>query len=87
MLVVPTAPTVAFPIGSRVEDPLAMYLTDVCTVTVNAAGLPGLVVPCALVHGLPVGVQILGAPGSEETLLRLGYAFEQSGDWKAVRFP
>jgi aspartyl-tRNA(Asn)/glutamyl-tRNA(Gln) amidotransferase subunit A len=81
-LAVPTAPTVAFPIGSRVDDPVAMYLTDVFTVTVNAAGIPGLVVPCALVHGLPVGLQLLGPAGSEETLLRLGYAFEQSGDWK-----
>lgn len=86
VLAVPTAPTVAFPLGARVEDPMAMYLTDVCTVTVNAAGLPGLVVPCALVRGLPVGIQLLGAPGSEETLLRLGYAFEKSGDWKARRF-
>jgi aspartyl-tRNA(Asn)/glutamyl-tRNA(Gln) amidotransferase subunit A len=83
VLAVPTAPTVAFPLGSRIEDPVSMYLTDVFTVTVNAAGLPGLVVPCALVRGLPVGLQLLGAPGSEETLLRLGYAFEKSGDWKA----
>ena len=82
VLAVPTAPTTAFPIGARVDDPVSMYLTDVFTVTVNAAGLPGLVVPCGLVRGLPVGLQLLGAPGSEEVLLRIGYAFEQSGDWK-----
>lgn len=82
VLAVPTAPSVAFPLGARIDDPVSMYLTDVCTVTVNAAGLPGLVVPCALVRGLPVGLQLLGPPGSEETLLRVGYAYEQSGDWK-----
>jgi aspartyl-tRNA(Asn)/glutamyl-tRNA(Gln) amidotransferase subunit A len=60
-----------------------MYLTDVFTVTVNGAGLPGLVVPAGLVRGLPVGLQLLGPVGSEETLLRVGYAYEQSGDWKA----
>ena len=85
VLAVPTAPTTAFPLGARIEDPVAMYLTDVFTVTVNAAGIPGLVVPCALVNGLPVGLQLLGAAGSEETLLRVGYAFEQSGDWKQTK--
>ncbi len=83
VLASPTAPTTAFPIGARLDDPVAMYLTDVFTVTVNAAGLPGLVVPCGLVRGRPVGLQLIGSPGSEETLLRVGFAFEQSGDWKA----
>ncbi len=58
-------------------DPLSMYLTDVCTVTVNIAGLPGLVVPCGEVDGLPVGLQLLGPAGGEETLLRVGYAYER----------
>jgi aspartyl-tRNA(Asn)/glutamyl-tRNA(Gln) amidotransferase subunit A len=77
-LVAPTAPTVAFKLGEKVTDPLAMYLTDVYTVTLNIAGLPGLVVPCGEAHGLPVGLQLIGAAGAESTLLRVGYAFEQS---------
>jgi len=77
-LAVPTAPTVAFRLGERISDPLSMYLTDVCTVTVNIAGIPGLVVPCGEAEGLPVGLQMLGPAGGEETLLRVGYAYEQS---------
>lgn len=77
-LAVPTAPTVAFKLGERVTDPLSMYLTDVFTVTVNIAGIPGLVVPCGDVEGLPVGLQLLGPAGGEEVLLRIGFAYEQS---------
>jgi aspartyl-tRNA(Asn)/glutamyl-tRNA(Gln) amidotransferase subunit A len=78
VLVTPTAPTVAFPLGERVDDPLAMYLTDIFTVTVNIAGIPGLVVPGGWAEGLPVGLQLLGPAGGEDTLLRVGYAFEQA---------
>ena len=77
VLAVPTAPTVAFTIGERADDPVQMYLTDVCTITVNAAGIPGLVVPAGLVDGLPVGLQLLGPMGGEEMLFRVGYTFEQ----------
>jgi aspartyl-tRNA(Asn)/glutamyl-tRNA(Gln) amidotransferase subunit A len=77
-LLVPTCPTVAFKLGERVDDPVSMYLSDVCTVTVNCAGIPGLVVPCGLVDDMPVGLQILGPALGEATLLRIGYAFEQS---------
>jgi aspartyl-tRNA(Asn)/glutamyl-tRNA(Gln) amidotransferase subunit A len=78
VLAVPTAPSAAFKLGEKVSDPLAMYLTDVCTVTVNIAGIPGLVVPCGEVEGLPVGLQLLGPAGGESALLRVGYAYEQS---------
>ena len=77
VLITPTAPTVAFRLGERVDDPWAMYLTDVCTVTVNIAGIPGLVVPCGESGGLPIGLQILGPAGGEETLLRVGFAYER----------
>ena len=77
-LVSPVAPSTAFRLGEKTDDPLAMYLSDVFTVTVNAAGLPGLSVPCGLADGLPVGMQILAKPFDEETVLRVAYAFEQS---------
>jgi aspartyl-tRNA(Asn)/glutamyl-tRNA(Gln) amidotransferase subunit A len=75
-LVAPTSPTVAFPFGARLEDPVSMYLSDACTLPVNIAGLPGLSVPCGLSDGLPVGLQFIGRPWDEGTLFRLGRAFE-----------
>ncbi|MCL5265446.1 MAG: Asp-tRNA(Asn)/Glu-tRNA(Gln) amidotransferase subunit GatA, partial [Chloroflexi bacterium] len=78
VLVAPTAPTVAFKVGEKIADPLAMYLTDVFTLSVNQAGIPGLVLPCAEVEGLPVGLQMLARPLGEETLLRFAYTYEQA---------
>ncbi len=78
VLVAPTSPTVAFPIGSRVDDPLAMYLSDVCTIPVNIAGLPGVSIPCGFSDGLPVGLQVIGRPFDEATVLRVAYALEQA---------
>ncbi|HWP61901.1 MAG TPA: Asp-tRNA(Asn)/Glu-tRNA(Gln) amidotransferase subunit GatA [Candidatus Binatia bacterium] len=75
-IVAPTSPTVAFPLGAKLADPVAMYLSDACTLPVNMAGLPGLSVPCGLSEGLPVGLQLIGPPWSELTLLRLGRAYE-----------
>jgi len=75
-LVAPTSPTVAFPLGARLSDPVAMYLSDACTLPVNMAGLPGLSIPCGLSDGLPVGLQLIGAPWSEAALLRLGRSYE-----------
>jgi len=77
-LVTPTSPTVAFPIGDRVDDPLAMYACDLFTLPGNLAGLPGLSVPCGLSEGLPVGLQLLGAPFAENRLLAAGHALERA---------
>jgi aspartyl-tRNA(Asn)/glutamyl-tRNA(Gln) amidotransferase subunit A len=81
LLAAPTSPTVAFKIGQRVDDPLAMYLSDVCTLPINLAGVPGLVVPCGLSDGLPVGLQLIGQPFDEATLLRVGDAYQRVTDW------
>ncbi len=78
VLVAPTAPTVAFKIGERIADPLAMYLTDVFTLTANPAGIPAIVIPCGEVEGLPVGLQIFGKSLAEETLLQVSFAYEQA---------
>ncbi len=81
VLATPTAPGPAWPLGERVGDPLRMYLSDVFTVTVNLAGLPGLSVPCGMPGGLPVGLQLVGRPLDEETLLRAGDAYQRETDW------
>jgi aspartyl-tRNA(Asn)/glutamyl-tRNA(Gln) amidotransferase subunit A len=78
VLVSPTSPTVAFELGARAENPLAMYLSDLLTIPSCMAGLPGLNVPCGLSEGLPVGLQLIGPQFSENTLFRAGYALEQA---------
>ena len=78
VLLSPTAPTTAFPIGAKVDDPLQMYLSDVYTIPVNIAGVAGISVPCGLTSaGLPVGVQLISPPFREEVLLDIAYAYEQ----------
>ena len=77
VIVTPTAPTTAFKLGEKVEDPLAMYLNDVYTIPANLAGIPGISVPCGAVDGLPVGLQLLGRAFDEKTLLRVAYTYEQ----------
>src|SRR6266566_4395803 len=74
----PTSPTVAFPIGEKVGNPLAMYLNDVLTIPSCMAGLPGLNIPCGLSDGLPVGLQLIGPQFAENTLFRVGHALEQA---------
>jgi aspartyl-tRNA(Asn)/glutamyl-tRNA(Gln) amidotransferase subunit A len=84
-LITPTSPTVPFKVGEKVDDPLQMYLSDVCTLPINIAGIPALVVPAGFVDGLPVGLQILGRHFGEETLLRIGFAYEQANDWHNMK--
>ncbi len=74
----PTSPTVAFPLGDRAADPLAMYACDLLTIPSCLAGLPGLNVPCGLSEGLPVGLQLIGRQFGENTLFRAGHALEQA---------
>ncbi len=80
-LVTPTSPTVPFKIGEKTNDPMQMYLSDICTLPINIAGIPGLSVPSGFVDGLPVGLQILGKSFDEETILRIGHAYQQATDW------
>jgi aspartyl-tRNA(Asn)/glutamyl-tRNA(Gln) amidotransferase subunit A len=80
-LITPTSPTVAFKLGERTDDPLAMKLADVCTIPVNMAGLPGISIPCGFDKGLPIGLQIIGKALDEETLLRVAYTYEQATEW------
>ncbi len=84
-LVTPTSPTVAFGLGERMADPLEMYLSDICNISANMAGIPALSVPCGFSEGLPVGMQFMGPALSEPALIRLGYAYEQSFDWRLSR--
>jgi len=78
VLVSPTSPTPAFGLGEKVEDPLSMYLSDVCTIPVNLAGIPAISIPCGLEDGLPVGVQIMGKVLDEVTVLRAARALEEA---------
>ncbi|MBP1765525.1 MAG: gatA [Firmicutes bacterium] len=81
VLITPTAPSPAFKIGEKANDPLAMYMQDVCTIPVNLAGVPGISLPCGFVDGLPIGLQIIGKPLDEATVLRAAYTFEQQNDY------
>ena len=84
-LVTPTSPTVPFKIGEKVDDPLQMYLSDVCTLPINIAGVPAISIPAGFADHLPIGMQIIGKPFSEETLLKTAYAFQEATDWHKRR--
>ena len=78
-IVTPTSPTAAFKLGDKVDDPLAMYLADIYTVTANLAGIPGVSIPCGETkEKLPIGLQILGRHFDEATILRVAKAYEQA---------
>ncbi|MGB3364462.1 MAG: Asp-tRNA(Asn)/Glu-tRNA(Gln) amidotransferase subunit GatA [Thermodesulfobacteriota bacterium] len=81
-IVAPTTPEVAFKIGEKTQDPIKMYLSDVLTIPCNIAGLPGISVPCGFSSdGLPIGIQVLGKPFDEETVIHVAHAYEQSTNW------
>jgi len=87
VIVAPVAPTTAFKLGEKLADPLTMYLSDIFTISVNLAGLPGLALPCGYdAKGLPVGMQLIGPPFSEEELFRAADAYQRSGAC-AIRKP
>ena len=86
-LVTPTSPVVAFRLGEKTADPVQMYQTDVCTLPVNIAGLPGLSVPCGFSQELPVGMQLIGPHLADATLLRIGHAYQQATNWHEARPP
>lgn len=79
VILIPTSPNVAFNIGEKSNNPLEMYLADICTVSINIAGLPGISVPCGVnSKGLPIGMQLVGKPFGEETILNAAYTYEQA---------
>jgi aspartyl-tRNA(Asn)/glutamyl-tRNA(Gln) amidotransferase subunit A len=83
VIATPTAPTPAFRFGEKTQDPLQMYLSDIFTISVNLAGVPALSMPCGLSgEGLPIGLQLIGKPFAESTILRAAAAYEGATDWK-----
>lgn len=87
VLVTPTSPTVAFPIGAKVDDPFAMYLNDIYTLPASVAGLPAVSVPCGFSDGLPVGMQIIGNFFDEGRILQVAHAYEQASGFRNLLAP
>jgi aspartyl-tRNA(Asn)/glutamyl-tRNA(Gln) amidotransferase subunit A len=83
-IVAATSPTVAFKLGEKIDDPLAMYLNDVLTIPANMAGTPGISLTCGFADGLPIGMQVLGPVLGEEICLRVAHAYEQATPWKGA---
>lgn len=84
-LITPTSPTLPFKLGERLADPVKMYLSDVCALPMNIAGIPAISIPGGFAGDLPIGMQIVGKPFNEETLLRIAYTYEQATDWHKRR--
>lgn len=88
VLITPTAPTPAFKFGEKISDPLQMYLSDIFTISCNLAGIPGISIPCGFSEEhLPIGLQILGKPFAESTLLRIAHLYQSATDWHKQRPP
>jgi len=84
-LISPVSPTTAFSLGEKIDNPLQMYLTDICTIPVNLVGVPSISVPAGLIEGLPSGLQITGKIFDEATILRLAYGFEQASGYHMLK--
>jgi aspartyl-tRNA(Asn)/glutamyl-tRNA(Gln) amidotransferase subunit A len=80
-LITPTSPTAAFKIGEKTDDPVQMYLSDVCTLPINIAGVPAISIPAGFSEGLPTGLQLIGNFFDEQKILQIAYAYEQTTDW------
>ena len=88
VILTPTSPTTAFKIGEKTDDPLEMYLADICTVSINVAGLPAISIPCGIDQkGLPIGMQLIGDRFAEETILNAAYGFEQEYQFRTKYQP
>jgi len=81
----PTSPSTAFKLGEKAADPVQMYLSDIYTIAVNLAGLPGMSIPCGFADGLPVGLQLIGNYFAEARLLNVAHRYQQATDWHRRR--
>jgi aspartyl-tRNA(Asn)/glutamyl-tRNA(Gln) amidotransferase subunit A len=82
-----TSPTVAFPLGAKTQDPVAMYLNDIITIPANLGNVCGISVPCGLADGLPIGLQVIAPGFREEIALQVAYAFEAAADFRKLQSP
>ena len=80
IVIAPSTPTVAFPLGDKISDPVQMYLNDIFTIPANIAGIPAISIPAGLIKNMPIGMQLMGPHHSEKTLLRVAYAYEQASN-------
>jgi aspartyl-tRNA(Asn)/glutamyl-tRNA(Gln) amidotransferase subunit A len=86
VILTPTSPTPPFKFGEKTDDPLQMYLSDILTISANLAGVPGISINCGFTKsGLPIGLQIIGKPFDEETVLKAAHAYEQATGWHTQR--
>ncbi len=85
VLITPTTPTVPFKIGEKTQDPVQMYSSDALTIPVNIAGVPAISVPAGFANGLPIGMQVIGKPFADETVLKVAHAYQQATDWHKKR--